>query len=55
MQVHHVRKLADLDPNGTAQPAWNLLMARRRRKTLVVCTACHEHIHAGKPTAQLTA
>jgi Type II intron maturase len=55
MQVHHVRKLADLDPNGTARPAWNLLMARRRRKTLVVCAACHEHIHAGQPTAQLTA
>jgi group II intron reverse transcriptase/maturase len=55
MQVHHVRKLADLDPDGTAQPAWNIIMARRRRKTLVVCTACHEHIHAGKPTAQLTA
>jgi hypothetical protein len=24
---------------------------RRRRKTLVVCAACHEHIHAGQPAA----
>jgi hypothetical protein len=30
-------------------------MAVRRRKTLVVCAACHENIHAGQPTAQLTA
>jgi group II intron reverse transcriptase/maturase len=51
MQVHHVRKLADLDPNGTTPPAWSVIMARRRRKTLVVCAACHEHIH----TAHLTA
>jgi Type II intron maturase len=55
MQVHHVRKLADLGPDGTARPAWNTIMARRRRKTLVVCAACHEHIHAGQLAAQLTA
>jgi group II intron reverse transcriptase/maturase len=55
VQVHHVRKLADLDPPGPAQPTWAALMARQRRKTLVVCAACHEHIHAGQPTAPLTA
>jgi group II intron reverse transcriptase/maturase len=55
MQVHHVRKLADLNPDGTTPPAWSAIMAARRRKTLVVCAACHENIHAGQPTAQLTA
>jgi group II intron reverse transcriptase/maturase len=56
VQVHQVRKLAELDPPGPAQPAWVKLMARRRRKTLVVCDACHDHIHAsGQPTTDLTA
>jgi group II intron reverse transcriptase/maturase len=55
MEVHHVRNLAELGPRDPTQPAWAALMARRRRKALVVCTGCHEHIHAGKPTAILTA
>jgi hypothetical protein len=55
MQVHHVRKLADLNPNGAAPPRWATLMTRRRRKTLVVCANCHDHIHTGQPTAHLTA
>jgi group II intron reverse transcriptase/maturase len=55
MHVHHVRTLADLEPPGPAQPPWAALMARRRRKTLVVCAACHDHIHTGQPTATLTA
>jgi hypothetical protein len=25
---------------------WMELMAQKRRKTLVVCAACHDHIHA---------
>ncbi len=28
----------------------NKLMARRRRKTLVICRRCHEDIHAGRAT-----
>jgi group II intron reverse transcriptase/maturase len=55
MHVHHVRKLADLQPPGPAQPTWATLMARRRRKALVVCAACHDHIHTGQPTTTLTA
>ncbi len=48
-QVHHVRKLADLKVNGRKEkPPWIRLMAARRRKTLVVCRACHVAIHAGK-------
>jgi len=53
VQVHQVRKLADLDQPGQPQPPWTQRMARRRRKTLVVCGTCHANIH-GKPTAQLT-
>jgi hypothetical protein len=53
--IHHVRKLADLGQPGPSQPAWAKLMAKRRRKTLAVCTACHETIHAETPTATLTA
>jgi group II intron reverse transcriptase/maturase len=52
LQVHHVRKLADLNkPGRPDRPAWIRLMAKRRRKTLVVCQACHQDIHAGRATA----
>ncbi len=50
MEVHHVRKLADLTKPGRAdKPWWVWLMAVRRRKTLVVCRACHQATHAGRP------
>jgi hypothetical protein len=26
-------------------------MTKRRRKTLITCTVCHDNIHAGRPTA----
>ncbi|MFD0506832.1 hypothetical protein ACFQ0G_36780 [Streptomyces chiangmaiensis] len=43
MEVHHVRNLKELD---RAEPArWRRVMANRRRKTLVVCADCHDHIH----------
>jgi group II intron reverse transcriptase/maturase len=44
--VHQVAKLADLGKAGPGQPAWAALMARMRRKTLIVCATCHDHIHA---------
>ena len=51
LEVHHVRKLADLNqPGRREKPAWMHLMAMRRRKTLVVCRRCHEAIHAGRVT-----
>jgi hypothetical protein len=31
---------------GPGQPAWATLMARIRRKTLIVCASCHDWIHA---------
>jgi group II intron reverse transcriptase/maturase len=51
LEVHHVRKLADLSkPGRREKPAWMHLMAMRRRKTLVTCRRCHEDIHAGRAT-----
>jgi len=48
-EVHHIRKLADLHkPGRKDKPAWAKRMAMRKRKTLVVCRACHEAIHYGK-------
>ena len=44
--VHQVAALAGLGRPGSGQPAWAALMTRMRRKTLIVCAACHEHIHA---------
>ncbi|MEU3343351.1 reverse transcriptase domain-containing protein, partial [Streptomyces sp. NPDC006668] len=52
LQVHHVRKLADLNkPGRPERPSWVRLMAMRKRKTLVVCERCHQNIHAGRSTA----
>ncbi|MEV6741480.1 reverse transcriptase domain-containing protein [Streptomyces sp. NPDC051104] len=52
LQVHHVRKLADLNkPGRPERPQWVRLMAMRKRKTLVVCEHCHQEIHAGRGTA----
>jgi len=44
--VHQVRKLTSLGVPGPGQPAWAKKMAQMRRKTLVVCASCHDHIHA---------
>jgi hypothetical protein len=44
--VHQVTSLKELGKPGPGQPAWAALMAKMRRKTLIVCEACHELIHA---------
>ena len=44
--VHQIRKLASLGDAGPGQPAWAALMAKMRRKTLMVCAPCHDAIHA---------
>lgn len=51
IQVHQIRKLADLDQLGQEQPDWAALMIRKRRKTLVVCSTCHAGIHVGNHAA----
>jgi hypothetical protein len=53
VQVHHIRKLADLKVKGQGEvAAWKRTMAARRRKTLVLCRECHAAVHAGRPTRQ---
>jgi group II intron reverse transcriptase/maturase len=49
--VHQIRSLADLHTPGQPQPDWMQTMAKRRRKTLVVCATCHASIHHEQPTA----
>jgi group II intron reverse transcriptase/maturase len=48
--VHQVAGLKQLGTPGPGQPAWALLMAKMRRKTLVVCAPCHDWIHANPVT-----
>jgi group II intron reverse transcriptase/maturase len=55
VQVHQIRRLADLDTSGSHQPAWIQFMAKRRRKTIVVCQACHDHVHDGQHASPLSA
>ena len=53
IEVHHIRNLAQLNRLGQPSPPWAQAMAKRRRKSLVVCGGCHGLIH-GEP-APLTA
>jgi group II intron reverse transcriptase/maturase len=46
VSVHQVARLDRLGKPGPGQPAWAALMAKMRRKTLIVCAACHDYIHA---------
>jgi len=51
VDVHHVRALKNLNPTGRKDvPTHVFVMAARKRKTLVVCHACHVAIHHGRPT-----
>jgi group II intron reverse transcriptase/maturase len=54
VEVHHVGKLAHLGKPGTPRPPRAELMARKQRKTLVVCTACHDIIHRRRPATKTT-
>lgn len=55
LEVHHIRKLADLTkPGRNDKPAWVQIMAKRRRKTLVLCRACHVNTHSGRPAVTST-
>jgi len=55
IQVHHVRKLADLNVKGRREkPIWKQIMSARRRKTLVVCRLCHVDIHTGRPLKRVS-
>jgi len=50
VEVHHIRKLSDLNvPGRKAKPEWFRTMIARRRKTMVLCRVCHTNLHAGRP------
>ena len=51
IHVHHVARLADLAGPGP-HPEWTQFMAKRRRKTIVVCRSCYDTIHTGTPRTQ---
>ncbi|HEN0616616.1 TPA: reverse transcriptase [Streptococcus agalactiae] len=54
IEVHHIRKLADLNKhNGKLVPKWKEVMSARRRKTLVTCRDCHHTIHNGSINTRL--
>ncbi|KAA8480082.1 group II intron reverse transcriptase/maturase [Arcticibacter tournemirensis] len=44
LEMHHVRKVKDLK----GKQDWEKRMIARNRKTLAVCSKCHDKIHAGK-------
>jgi group II intron reverse transcriptase/maturase len=49
VQMHHIRKLADINrPGRRPKEPWEKIMAARKRKFLPVCRACHDDIHAGR-------
>jgi len=44
VEVHHIRRLRDLQRPGKGEPPpWVRQMAARQRKTLAVCWHCHHH------------
>jgi len=49
LEVHHIRKLADIDrPGRPPKENWEKIMSARKRKTLVVCEPCHQQITRGR-------
>ena len=49
-EVHHIHRMKDLHkPGRREKPEWMKRMITLRRKTLVLCEACHHAVHTGKP------
>jgi len=49
VEVHHIRKLADINrPGRRPKATWEEIMVARNRKTLVVCKSCHNDITYGQ-------
>jgi 5-methylcytosine-specific restriction endonuclease McrA len=44
LEVHHIHKMKDVK-NG--KEPWQILMAARQRKTMVLCQDCHRKLHQG--------
>lgn len=46
LEVHHVRRLKDLQNKKNKKP-WEIRMCQLRRKTMVLCSECHDELHFG--------
>lgn len=50
IQMHHIRKLADLNKQGRREkPQWMQIMISRKRKSIPLCITCHKDIHHNRP------
>ena len=55
VQMHHIRRLKDLDVKGKKTegrrelPLWKKIMISRKRKSIPLCKACHENVHHNGP------
>ena len=47
VEVHHVRKLKDLRKKRHLEN-WEKVMIARNRKTMILCTECHDLLHTGR-------
>jgi len=53
IQMHHIRKLADLNKNGKREkPLWMKIMISRKRKSIPLCRTCHMDIHYNRPKSK---
>jgi group II intron reverse transcriptase/maturase len=53
VQMHHVRKLADLNKKGQREkPHWMKIMIARKRKSIPLCHKCHMDIHYNRPKSK---
>jgi hypothetical protein len=50
VEMHHIRKLADLNKTGRREkPLWMKVMIARKRKSIPLCKRCHVDIHHNMP------
>ena len=50
IEMHHIRKLADLNKEGRREkPLWMKIMISRKRKSMPLCRRCHDDIHSNRP------
>jgi hypothetical protein len=50
VQMHHIRKLRDLNKQGKREiPQWMKVMISRKRKSIPLCKRCHEDVHHNRP------
>ena len=53
IEMHHIRKLADLNKEGRREkPLWMKIMISRKRKSIPLCRRCHDDIHANRPKSK---